>query len=306
VTSYSITHVLLIDDRYESREWIADLLQSGAIPIDLVRASTPVEAAELAAHRRIDVVLVDSRLLPQASLQFRSIPLVVLGEDDEPDAPRVIRAGVQDYLAKRELTPALLSRAIRYAIERHAMLLKLERLSLTDELTGLYNRRGFFMLGEQQLESARRTKLPLLLMYLDVDGLKGINDTQGHAAGDRLLADTAAILLATFRSADIVARIGGDEFAVLAQLNPADAHRPELRLIEKTDARNTRHPELPPIGLSLGVETLDPDLRRPLGELLALADTRMYEHKRERRGGEWAEAPVLSALDRRPSTSRAR
>jgi diguanylate cyclase (GGDEF)-like protein len=300
VSGFSITHVLLIDDRDASLEWTADLLQSGTIPIDLERASSPAEAIELAAHRRIDVLLVEAKLLVQVGLHFRNLPIVVLGDEDEREAARAIAGGAQDYLPRRELTPALMARAIRYAIERHTMLRQLERLSLTDELTSLYNRRGFFVLGEQQLESARRTKLPLALLYVDVDGLKKINDTHGHAEGDRLLVDTAAILSSTFRAADIVARIGGDEFAVLAQLAPTDAHRPEVRLLEKTDARNSQHPELPPICLSLGIETLDPEkARRPLGDLLSAADTRMYASRRERdsRG-----ACDVRALDSRPST----
>jgi diguanylate cyclase (GGDEF)-like protein len=285
VVHFSITHVLFIEDRIEERERIASLLRSAeGLPIDLIAASSPNEAADLASRRRIDVLILGPSLVAQASLQFRNVPMVVLSDGDESDAPLALAAGAQDYLAKSTLTPTLLARALRYAIERHAMLRQLERLSLTDELTGLYNRRGFFTLGEQQLEASRRARLPMLLMYIDVDGLKHINDTRGHAAGDRLLADAARIMASTFRTADIVARIGGDEFAILAQLGEADAHRPELRLLEKVDARNELQPKLPSIRLSIGLEVLEPEARRSLGEFLSAADARMYERKRGKPG----------------------
>ena len=97
--------------------------------------------------------------------------------------------------------------------ERNAQ--ELEALSLTDALTGLRNRRGFTMLAEQQLKTANRLGRPLLLLYADVDCLKPVNDVQGHAAGDALLCEAAEVLAGRFRDMDIVARMGGDEFAVL-------------------------------------------------------------------------------------------
>ncbi len=315
VVKFSITHVLLIDDRTEGQQRIAELLRSAdGMAIDALFAGSLGEAADRVRHRRVDVVLLDSTLpegsgqalIVQACLQLRDLPIVVLSDDeDEDDASRALAAGAQDYLPMRAATPALLSRALRYAIERHAMLRHLERLSLTDELTGLYNRRGLFMLGQQQLESARRAGLPLLLIYADVDGLKHVNDTRGHAAGDRLLSDTAKILNATFRAADIMARIGGDEFAILAQLREKDAHRPEERLLERILAHNEANPSLAPIRLSLGTEVVEPQLRRPLGELLSLADQRMYARREARRrrrddpydvSGGPDSAPILDGL----------
>ena len=95
----------------------------------------------------------------------------------------------------------------------------LRDLSLTDDLTGLYNRRGFSTMAERHLALAVRRRQPLLLIFADVDGLKRINDTHGHAAGDQALRDTASVLRSTYRSADIIARLGGDEFTVF----PLDA-----------------------------------------------------------------------------------
>src|SRR6267378_2718552 len=96
----------------------------------------------------------------------------------------------------------------------------LRNLTLTDDLTGLYNHRGFFNLAEHHLKTARRARQSSLLLYADLDGLKEINDTLGHSEGSLAIAKTAEVLRQTFRNSDIVSRLGGDEFAILAQNVP--------------------------------------------------------------------------------------
>ena len=93
---------------------------------------------------------------------------------------------------------------------------ELSSLALTDELTGLYNRRGFICLSEVQLKLARRSGCDMVLFFIDVDGLKQINDSFGHSEGDNALIRTAEVLRMTFRESDVLARIGGDEFGALA------------------------------------------------------------------------------------------
>ncbi len=100
--------------------------------------------------------------------------------------------------------------------ERKRLEQEIRSLALTDELTGLYNRRGFTLLAEQEMKLAYRFKRSVLLFFGDVDDLKTINDTLGHANGDLALKEVAAILREIFREADIPARFGGDEFVVLA------------------------------------------------------------------------------------------
>ncbi len=96
----------------------------------------------------------------------------------------------------------------------------IQNLSITDELTSLLNRRGFFTLAEQQIKIARRTGREMVLLFADLDKLKWINDTWGHAEGDRALCEVGKILKNTFRESDIIARIGGDEFVMLAVETP--------------------------------------------------------------------------------------
>src|SRR5260370_41013960 len=99
----------------------------------------------------------------------------------------------------------------------------LQSLSLVDELTGLYTRRGFLAVTEQYLDSFQRGDNGLVVLYADLDGLKGINDSLGHLEGDRALVRTAEILKEAFRSSDIIARLGGDEFVLLAVVGSAES-----------------------------------------------------------------------------------
>jgi len=162
------------------------------------------------------------------------------------------------------------------------ILSELRLLALTDDLTGLYNRRGFLILGMQQLKISRRNGLPLLLFFADLDHLKHANDVHGHDEGDALLQRCAAVLNNTFREADIVARLGGDEFAVLAQ-EGADSTCEIIRRRLNCSLREVNaHGGLTPLSLSIGAARFDPQLPVPLSELLTSADRNMYQQKRAR------------------------
>jgi diguanylate cyclase (GGDEF)-like protein/PAS domain S-box-containing protein len=157
-------------------------------------------------------------------------------------------------------------------------------LSLLDELTGLFNRRGFITLAEQQLKLAHRLEGQLMLFFADLDGLKVINDTLGHVEGDRAIADAASVLRLTFREADILSRLGGDEFAVLASMTgDLDPRTISGRLQAKLDARNAQGDRPYHLSLSIGCVGYDVDEPRSIEALLALADAAMYQQKRGRR-----------------------
>ncbi len=160
---------------------------------------------------------------------------------------------------------------------------ELRKLSLVDNLTDLHNRRGFFHLGNQQLKVAARTGSPVMLLFADVDGMKRINDELGHQAGDQALIETARVLERTFRGSDIIARIGGDEFAVLAVDAPAGSEgEVQDRLRQSLTEQNAAAERPFTLSLSEGWALYDPDNPRTIDELLAEADARMYEHKRAR------------------------
>jgi diguanylate cyclase (GGDEF)-like protein len=154
------------------------------------------------------------------------------------------------------------------------------QLSLTDELTGLYNRRGFLLLAERELTSARRRQSRSLLLYADLDYLKLANDRFGHAAGDAMLVDAANVLKSVFRATDVVARLGGDEFVVLAcDYDSSEEVRQRLdKAMDEFHRRSGRQ-----LSLSVGVAESSLQEGEGLEHLLTQADAAMYANKCARR-----------------------
>jgi len=210
--------------------------------------------------------------------------VVLTGRDDEAVGLQALQQGAQDYLIKSELDGRLLSRALRYAIERNRMQAALQSESLVDELTGLYNRRGFLALAGNQLKTAARTCQPVALVYIDLDGMKQINDRLGHLAGDRALIEAAAVLSRCVRESDILARLGGDEFVMLLTTSREQAElliRERLpRQLEACNGQPGRQYEL---SFSVGAISAVADQQRSLEELMDEADARMYRQKELKR-----------------------
>jgi diguanylate cyclase (GGDEF)-like protein len=161
---------------------------------------------------------------------------------------------------------------------------ELRRLATVDELTRLANRRGFFALGEHQLLVAARTRAAVALLFIDVDGLKNVNDALGHATGDLLLKEAADVIRETIRVSDLAGRLGGDEFCVLLLGDPElDPGRAVDRLRQTTDAHNARPGRHFQLSLSVGLSALPPGRSVTLEELIDAADEGMYEDKRGKR-----------------------
>lgn len=160
---------------------------------------------------------------------------------------------------------------------------ELRELSLTDELTGLYNRRGFFTLAEHHFKAARRMNQSSLIIYADMDGLKQINDTFGHHEGSRAIGKAADILRQTFRESDIIARLGGDEFVILAAGAADRIDSISSRLQEKFQTYNEQAARGYVLSLSLGSVEAKADNGLTVEELVARADGAMYQHKRRKR-----------------------
>lgn len=264
-----------------------------AVSLEVEQATTLDTAVERLARGSVDVVLLDLFLpdseglttFERASAFAPDVPFIILTDvvDDEL-AVSTVQGGAQDYLVRSEVRPAVLGRAILYAIERHRLMSALRSLSLIDDLTGLYNRRGFTELGEQYLKLAWRSGRAITLVYLDVDRFKSINDTLGHLVGDKALKRVAEILRATFRRSDIVARLGGDEFAVLAlETTGEPAEWLAQRLREGVSMHNVSTNEPFRLEASVGVARSFGDPKVDLDDLLAQADAAMYREKRAKK-----------------------
>jgi len=205
--------------------------------------------------------------------------IVMTGFVEEFSYDQAIRGGAADFIRKPFSIQELLVRMKHARMQEH-----LRELSITDELTGLSNRRGFFAFAQQQIKQVRRTGERMVLLYGDLDNLKTINDSQGHLAGDRALVDTAQIFRETFRDSDIIARMGGDEFAVILVDAPeTSAAAVQSRLQKRLDEYNGRKEGTFRLSVSMGLAVFDPNKPATLDELLREADRQMYQAKEQRR-----------------------
>lgn len=154
-----------------------------------------------------------------------------------------------------------------------------DRIAVTDVLTGMLNRRGFFLHAEQAFKLARRQAVVGTVIFADIDDLKNVNDKLGHDAGDHLIQAGARILQNSFRGSDIVARLGGDEFAAFT----LDSGQPTAilaRIQDNIDQFHQRSAIPYRVSFSIGIVQCDPSSGLALTDYLALADKQMYENKK--------------------------
>jgi len=286
--------ILLVEDNPGDARLLRELLAEVHTQYFTVKVVQRLREAKCClVDDRFDIILLDLSLPDSIGFdtfhhlhqQAADTPIIVLtGMNDETLALKAVQSGAQDYLIKGEVSHQLLARAIRYGIERHRMQRMLHSMSLLDNLTGLYNHRGFYTLAEQQMKIAQRTHREIALLFADLDGLKLINDSGGHQQGDLVLAKTAEILKHTFRYSDIVARLGGDEFAVLVIDAPwKNVQTILLRLQHNIDAYNLENGSQYPLSLSYGMAHVPSQEPITLTELITRADVLMYEQKRGKR-----------------------
>jgi diguanylate cyclase (GGDEF)-like protein len=201
----------------------------------------------------------------------------ILQEVDE--ISRLLKSDYPDTQTMRVATHPAVWGAVKQALLDR----ELRYLALTDDLTCLFNRRGFFAAATQQLKLAQRNSQSLLLLFCDVDDLKKINDTFGHQEGDLALIRTADALEQSFRGCDILSRLGGDEFVVLASETSNQTREIILRRLEKNLKKSGATEPRYGLSLSVGVARFDPKRAITLGELMVQADKAMYEKKRSAR-----------------------
>jgi diguanylate cyclase (GGDEF)-like protein len=165
----------------------------------------------------------------------------------------------------------------------NSMETEIHDLSLRDQLTGLYNLRGFSLLSEQVLRLAQRSQLPLSVLFIDLDHLKQINDSFGHDAGSAFVVETAEILKQTFRETDVMGRVGGDEFAIVCQGSHVAISIAAQRLQAACALRNAEYVRRFPLSFSIGFVTAEEHAHQSLKELLTEADKAMYKEKRRKK-----------------------
>ena len=289
-----VLKILLIEDNPGDARLIEEFLsetESSGLELEWVERLS--EGIERLNKGDIEIVLLDLSLPDSTGFDtFKKLHekapgvaiIVFTGLDDKEMGVRAVQAGAQDYLVKGKVDSHLLVRSIEYAIERQRMMRELQAMSITDELTGLYNRRGFLTLGKEMLNIGKRIEKRIVLLFADLDGFKKINDEFGHKEGDKVLKAVAGILKETFRESDIIARVGGDEFVLLGLLNLVIS--PEIleaRLQEKLRLHNERGKFPYIISMSIGGVSYDLNKSLSIQELLNKADKLMYKQKQNSR-----------------------
>jgi two-component system cell cycle response regulator len=289
-----VTKVLLVEDNPADarllREALAEIADSR---FEISHCETLAQAHEFLAKNTSDVILSDLGLPDSQGLETirrihkaaPGVPIVVLTAlNDESFGGQVLQEGAQDYLVKGQIDGRLLWRALRYAMERHRVQLGALTLALIDDLTGFNNRRGFLALAEHHANLAYRTGRNFLLVFVDLDGLKRINDTFGHQEGNRALVDTSIVLRDSFRQSDILARLGGDEFAILvAEAAENDIEAVRHRIDRKLCSFNADPGRRYDLSFSVGIVPNDATQHSNLEQLLSQADALMYRQKHSKK-----------------------
>lgn len=259
--------------------------------VSIIIARTLNEALFQIDDRSFDLILVNLFLPDSKGLETfltisqkadQSAIIVMAKEGMESIAFDAISLGAEDYLLEEENDLYTVSRNIRNALERHGLKESLKAMTFTDELTSIYNRRGFLTIAKQQLDLARREQRELNLFLIDLDHLKEINDNYGHKIGDDALIACALCLKKTFRASDIIARIGGDEFAVLAlgsSFYEGEKIGEHLNYI--VDQFNEANPNQQYVlALSFGKAHFHPENQYVIEDLLQQADLELYIAKK--------------------------
>ena len=281
--------VLLIEDNNDDIQAITSFLdQSERLNADIKTVDSIKKANTVMFYDKMDIIIVDiniqgmkfEELIESIDRNNLSIPHVVITDErDEDLGIEAVKKGAQDYLVRSELSERILRRALIYSLERHEILESLYKTTIVDDLTGLYNRRGLYTLGNQQVELAKRHNDDIFIFFLDLDGMKEINDSLGHDFGDKALIDTSKIMHKSFRTTDILSRVGGDEFVVVAVKAQFEFIPIIIQRVKDFVKEQNSSEEKFKISISIGVSKVDLDAESPLDEAIRDADKKMYDSK---------------------------
>ena len=236
----------------------------------------------------LELNLPDSRELDTVSRVIEvapAVPIIVLtASNSDETGLRAVQLGAQDFLLKGDFNYLTLDRAIIYAIERHRLQRTIRQLAVLDELTGLYNRRGFNTLNPDVIHQVKNSDLRGFLCYFDLDRFKQINDELGHAKGDEALVEFATTLRNVFRKDTLLVRLGGDEFVAMGVEQQVDQVQESLRTLEIVlSVRNKSGTSSFKLESSAGVTYFDKAGPHSIEELTTAADAALYKNKEGRR-----------------------
>lgn len=279
-----------IDDAYQQERF---LLSSEVEKFQINTCTTIKEALSALRFTKFDIVLTDLNLPDSSGLDTLSeilasakeTPVIALtGFDDDAIGITAVKAGAADYIPKSQLNEQLFLRTVKFCIERHLLLHKVQNQANLDELTQLPNRYALMTRLEVLVDQSQRNEATLALVYIDLDGFKLINDENGHQSGDAVLQEIASRIQLNLRKADFAARIGGDEFILIITNYQSSSNL--YRLIERKmhilnqpiyiNSIDLAEPVT--VGASYGVSEFKVGMS--IDHLIAEADSKMYVNKR--------------------------
>ena len=287
--------ILVVDDDQDFRWTMGNVLQAAGYRV--IQAQDGEEAMSLLEKDTPDLILLDYRMPGETGLKVAAkiikkgsgIPIIMITAYAEvKSAVEAIKMGVYDYVVKSGNYWALLPSVIFKAIKQHEMerekarlALDLERLVITDDLTGLFNRRYFYRKIEEEMVRAKRQNGKLTLILFDLDHFKEYNDTFGHLEGDRALKEVGKIILSSIRDkVDSGCRYGGDEFAII--LPSADIKHASD--VAGRIQRSVREKKMGNIDISTGIAEYDSE--SSMEDFIKAADDALYEAKKQEKRGD--------------------
>lgn len=297
-SSLEVLHILLIEDDEHDRRLISRLVRQSIAECERIQITDATTLAEALAvpHHDISIILSDLNLpdsegahtIARLAVEFAGIPIVALTVDDERGV-ECIRAGAQDFVPKIELSGRALRRAIEFAVQRSAKTSEAEYLSRHDNLTGLLNRWAFEESVSRFATRSADFSSGVMALVIDVDNFKAVNDRYGHAAGDVVLKQVARHLQKATRADDLLCRIGGDEFALIAKVaDERSAHELEHRTRQamkfsiKLETSSSSQATAIDVSATVGSSYVPRGRGFQFEDLLQQADEAMYEQKRRR------------------------
>lgn len=286
--------LLLIDDNALAHEMLSRMVVKFSDgPWELEWADNYAAGLKQLSSGKYAVCLLDYRLdegkdglalLKEARSAGNTTPTIFLTAETDPALDEAaLQAGAMDFLVKSEFTPRMLARSVRYARKLGDTLQQLQELATRDALTGLKNRREFERLMAEEWQRSARFQRAFALVVCDIDHFKKVNDTYGHAAGDIVLKHVASLLGGQLRTVDHLARVGGEEFAIImVETNRDEAVQTIQRLLVLLAESPCALPGLPEpitVTLSAGLAMM-PDDGETTPTLFEAADKALYTAKR--------------------------
>lgn len=286
--------VLLVEDVLVNARIAMRMLKrgrEGAVAVE--HKTTLAETVAALDSADFDAILLDLNLPDSSGLATlervaevaAEVPVIVLtATESEEIGVRAVQMGAQDFLVKGQFNETALHRSLLYSMERHRLQRTISKLAIMDELTGLYNRRGFNSLYTEILQAGCQPDAHGFLCYFDLDCFKQINDEHGHQTGDQALAEFAAGLRAAFRRDHLLARFGGDEFVAFGiehASGQVDAILGRLaELLSQRDPASVREFE---IEFSVGTTFFSQEQTATIEDLIEAADAALYQNKQQRK-----------------------